>query len=890
MNKVLPVVVLLSILVTSFSAQIQTVVANPAKVQKKLSNPNATKEAKALHSYLVDMYGKKQITGQCDDKYLQRIKDASGKEPAIMGYDFDGICPSQSKGNKDVDKAIKWVNERGGIAQFQWHWISPNADGDYYSGAFKLGDALKDKNSSSYKNMMRDIDLAAAQLKRLQDANIPVIWRPLHEAEGKWFWWGMSGAGPCKELYRLMYDRFTNHHKLNNLIWNWTSYGTDKENFYPGDDVVDIISFDYENNNSWTGYEKLFSNGGKIWALGEEGKLTDPANFQKRPWSYYMTWAYMIEDPSKKDGKNTSDWIKKVYNDPISVTLSDLPKLKEYPFPGNDSGGSTPNVSPIPTKAPVSEGNNIALSKTATASSDEATDKGAGNAVDGDETTRWASSASDEESISVDLGKLTNIDKVVLKWEDAYGTAYKIQVSKDGTAWEDVFSTTSGKGGTEEVKFEATLAKFVKMQGAKRASEYGFSLFEFEVFESKDAPATTPTPTKPTDKPQTTKVWGDLNGDSQIDSTDYVLLKRWINGKNTDLLGEEGKKLADVNGDAKLDSNDLVLIKRKIIGVIKKFPAEDAVGTTPTATPTVVATQTPVAATQTPVAATTIPVSSPTSSGEKNSVTAEWLRKKLSQLAGGEAVEIDGKKVTLTDRQSDQNRKYARTLLKQFYKECGYEVTEHDYGNGGVNLIAEKKGQDDQFVVLGAHYDTVDCAGADDNGSGTIGILGAAYELASYPTLKHGIRFVSFDQEEIGLVGSGKYVEKLKKDGQDKKLIGAICPDGIMYDTNDDGEFLLADLGGLGEKGNKVLSDAIQETIKDTGLKLKSMSNNNPYPGSDMGSFWEAGLVAVDIGTSWNDNTPHYHQKSDTVDKGNFNYMMKLTKLMTGAAAKLASK
>ncbi|MBP6672301.1 MAG: beta-mannanase, partial [Bacteroidetes bacterium] len=277
----------------------------------QLVNPNATAETKKLKSYLDKVYGKKILSGQVDDKYLQYIKDASGgKSPAIMGYDFNGICPSQG-GNNDAQKAIDWVKNKKGIAQFQWHWISPNADGDFYSKNYNLAGALADTTTSSYKNLIRDMDLVAAALKTMQNAGVPVLWRPLHEAEGKWFWWGMSGGTACTKLYRLMYDRFVNLHKLNNLIWVWNSYGTTKENWYPGDDVVDIIAWDYpeySGASSWNQYQQLFGGKGKLFAIGEDGKLTDPSLLSQQPWLYFLTWAYMIQD------NNTKEWISTVYN------------------------------------------------------------------------------------------------------------------------------------------------------------------------------------------------------------------------------------------------------------------------------------------------------------------------------------------------------------------------------------------------------------------------------------------------------------------------------------------------------------------------------------------------------------------------------------------------
>lgn len=289
-----------------------------------LCNPAANADARALKRLLDHVNGRAIIAGQCDDKYLPFIVEASGgREPALMGYDFNGLMPGQ-KGNRDVEKAIAW-HRRGGLVTFQWHWISPNGDGDFYTKNFDLGAALAQPDGDAYRNLLRDLDLVAGELKRLQDAGVPVLWRPLHEAEGRWFWWGMSGREACVRLYRLMWDRYTRHHRLNNLVWVWTSYGKERENWYPGDDVVDLIVRDYESPTAWAEFQALFGGRGKLFALGEEGKLPDPDQFADRPWLYFLTWAYMIEDEAKG---NTREWIRRVYGDSRVVTLADLPRWR----------------------------------------------------------------------------------------------------------------------------------------------------------------------------------------------------------------------------------------------------------------------------------------------------------------------------------------------------------------------------------------------------------------------------------------------------------------------------------------------------------------------------------------------------------------------------------
>ena len=93
---------------------------------------------------------------------------------------------------------------------------------------------------------MRDIRAIATQLKRLKDAGVPVLWRPLHEAPGKWFWWGAHGSEVAKQLWYLIRWVCINEYNLDNLIWVWAADNgsTDFPNWYPGNDFVDIVGFD----------------------------------------------------------------------------------------------------------------------------------------------------------------------------------------------------------------------------------------------------------------------------------------------------------------------------------------------------------------------------------------------------------------------------------------------------------------------------------------------------------------------------------------------------------------------------------------------------------------------------------------------------------------------
>jgi acyl-homoserine lactone acylase PvdQ len=124
---------------------------------------------------------------------------------------------------------------------------------------------------------------------------------------------------------------------------------------------------------------------------------------------------------------------------------------------------------------------NQAAGRTVTASSSQF-GNGAARAVDGDAGTRWASSWSDHQSITVDLGAVRPVSRVVLAWEAAFARSYRVEVSTDGASWHPAWSTTAGDGGTDNVDFAATSARYVRMQGLTRGTSYGFSLWEFEVY------------------------------------------------------------------------------------------------------------------------------------------------------------------------------------------------------------------------------------------------------------------------------------------------------------------------------------------------------------------------------------------------------------------------
>nr|AAC44232.1 beta-1,4-mannanase [Caldicellulosiruptor saccharolyticus] len=329
---------------------------NKISVDTKLVTPNPHPNAQKLMKYLASIYGEKILSGQQssgDGKEIQMIFDVTKRYPAVRGFDFMDYSPSRvehgTKGT-DVEEAIKWWKS-GGIVAFCWHWNAPTGLIDqpgkewwrgFYTEAttFDIKKAMDNPNSTEYKLILRDIDAIAEQLKRLQKEGVPVLFRPLHEASGGWFWWGAKGPEPYIKLWKLMFDRLVNYHKLNNLIWVWN--GQDAA-WYPGDNYVDIIGEDiYEEKAQYSPYADRFAkalkytNARKMIALTECGTIPDPAVLKQEgiSWSWFSVWAgnFVMTGSKYNDEWNDNHMLRKIYNSDYVITKDELPDIKNIPL------------------------------------------------------------------------------------------------------------------------------------------------------------------------------------------------------------------------------------------------------------------------------------------------------------------------------------------------------------------------------------------------------------------------------------------------------------------------------------------------------------------------------------------------------------------------------
>lgn len=305
-------------------------------------NPHATYNARKLLKYLSAAGGRKIITGQHTQtvamEEIDEIRRITGKEPALRGFELlayspniryetgDEHCRTEIDENRNTLEHARTFGRSGGIVTMTWHWFSPlgGYDKSFYAEKteFDPGRVLL-KGTAEREAFYHDLDIMAGCLKPFMDEDIPILWRPFHESEGKWFWWGRKGPEVAAALFRLMYEHFVNVHHLDNLLW---VCNCPLREGYPGDDVVDIISRDlYPEKGTKTDYreeyEELISitKAKKPAALAEIGILPEIELLEKSrvPWCYYMTWSkgFVMNEEF-----NSHDSLCRMYDSNYAVT------------------------------------------------------------------------------------------------------------------------------------------------------------------------------------------------------------------------------------------------------------------------------------------------------------------------------------------------------------------------------------------------------------------------------------------------------------------------------------------------------------------------------------------------------------------------------------------
>ncbi len=308
--------------------------------------PNPSPEAVQLLRYIYSISGNHTLTGQHGPPLLRSARlveaeRAGGHSPAVFGMDFGFDSPGTWDGinfrQKIVDDAIREYH-KGHIIVLMWHAVRP-IEQEPVKFKTSIQGKLTDKQwhdlitpgTEINEHWKSQVDVIAWFLMQLRDAHVPVLWRPYHEMNGGWFWWGKKpGPDGYKKLYRMLFDRLVKFHKLNNLIWvygaNEVTPGVDPySEYYPGDDVVDILATDiYHSGFAKKQYDQLLALANdKPIALAEVGVAPSPEILKEQPrWTWFMVW----DDPT--EGSHTAQTIHAAYNCDSAINLDQLPWVK----------------------------------------------------------------------------------------------------------------------------------------------------------------------------------------------------------------------------------------------------------------------------------------------------------------------------------------------------------------------------------------------------------------------------------------------------------------------------------------------------------------------------------------------------------------------------------
>lgn len=323
------------------------------------ANAEMIKISRTLLYYFDTIYQKKTIGAMRGPENALKIEQLTGEYPAMVEVDLTGwhktawsdAYTKRVEQNIDAMKRI-WESKKA-IPGMCWHWGNPlTGGGDFNASKENLTEEqfnnIVTEGTEEYNIMMEDLGKHADYLQQLTDKNIPLIWRPLHEIDGGWFWWtDKTNPENTVKLWKIMYNYLINVREMHNLIWVYSAgIGNPakkemnyRKSFYPGDEWCDIVGidlygYDYRNTGIyefWHGpqsYQQAFDvmkelAPDRLIVLSEtdalpnmEKTFNDHPNFAK--WLWAMPW-WAFND------KNPEEWIKKTYTHENVIMQPDLP-------------------------------------------------------------------------------------------------------------------------------------------------------------------------------------------------------------------------------------------------------------------------------------------------------------------------------------------------------------------------------------------------------------------------------------------------------------------------------------------------------------------------------------------------------------------------------------
>lgn len=556
---------------------------------KTLADKNASDSTKRLMSYLVDTYGNNIISGQQEfygtsrDDEFDYIYNLSGEYPAIRGFDFGESCPLFAWDAGTADRAIDWVNNKGGIATASWHINVPKTMSEYTLGSTMNFDQTTYSEVTDFvtANVMVEgtvehdyfllaVENLATSLKKMQAADVPLIFRPFHEAEGNggvngegaWFWWSKEGAETYKELYIYLHNILTEEYGLHNLIWEFNSYTYENSyKWYPGTDYVDIVGYDKYNAKNWnTGVTTpntsaitsvfyslvdMYSGDGKMIAMAENDTIPTVENLtiEKAGWLYFCPW---YGEHLMDANYNTAESVKSIYESDYVITLGELPDLKSYPM----DGGSAVTTATTPSGSNTTTTTAVTTAPTITTTTEEPTFTVKKYTVDlsaADETSTLVMSFEGTPDAYTNgcFGYADCEDWISIEWEttlDSNGLGtYTIDLST---------VPASATSGEIQIWWAASWDNVTKTNIIADNE-----LTDYKITTAGEL------------------LYGDANCDGDVDMGDAVAILKYLADPVGCALTEQGKDNGDVyNRGDKIDSSDALAIQKLRAKQLSELP------------------------------------------------------------------------------------------------------------------------------------------------------------------------------------------------------------------------------------------------------------------------------------------------------------------------------
>jgi mannan endo-1,4-beta-mannosidase len=321
-------------------------------------DPDATPEARALLREIDGISGHGILSGQHNfpntvSRYSDRVLELTGSYPAVFGQDF-GFSGGEDKdstlGRPSMITEVIRQYHRGAVIALTWHAVRPTEDEpvtfrDSVQGHLTDWEwqQLLTPGTDLHARWEKQVDRIAGYLRELQDAGVPVLFRPYHEMNGNWFWWGgRPGPQGSQELYRQLYNRYVHVHQLHNLVWVWNVNAPSAnagaiDQYFPGPAFADVVTMDIYGPFDQAYYESMVALAGaqKPIALAEVGAMPALATLAQQPrWAYFMMWSGMAE------GSNTPEQLQAMFHAPNVINRGDarlpapaVPAAQPHPSP-----------------------------------------------------------------------------------------------------------------------------------------------------------------------------------------------------------------------------------------------------------------------------------------------------------------------------------------------------------------------------------------------------------------------------------------------------------------------------------------------------------------------------------------------------------------------------